>query len=146
MMMLAIGSVDSQQQKQQKRSSPDRETARVLAARLNGANEALTPGDPKARGVALIRIFYTERRLCWRISVRDLAGATAAHIHKGEEGQAGPPIVTLSVLEQGAVSEGCVAVERTLLRDILLNPGSYHVNVHSVRFPTGAVRGQLYSP
>ena len=130
----------------QKGRSPERETARVLAARLTGTNQVLTPGDPKARGVALIRIYYTERRLCWRVSVRDLAGATAAHVHKGEEGQAGPPMLTLSVPENANVAEGCVAVERALLRDMLLNPGSYHVNVHSTRFPTGAIRGQLFSP
>lgn len=130
----------------QKAQSSDRETARVLAARLSGANQALTPGDPKARGVALIRIYYTARRLCWRITVQDLAGATSAHVHKGEIGQAGPPILTLSVPETGEPAQGCMAVERAVLRDMLLNPASYHVNVHSARFPTGAVRGQLFSP
>ena len=130
----------------QKPRSSERETARVLAARLSGSNQALTPGDPKARGVALIRIYYTARRLCWRITVRDLAGATAAHLHKGEVGQAGPPMLTLSVPENGEPAQGCIAVERAILRDMLLNPGSYHVNVHSSRYPTGAVRGQLFSP
>lgn len=131
---------------QKKGRSSDRETPRVLAARLNGANEALSAGDPTARGVAVLRIFYTERKFCWRISVRDLAGATAAHIHKGEAGQAGPPILTLSVSAKSNVADGCSTAERALLRDMLLNPDSYHVNVHSARFPTGAIRGQLYSP
>lgn len=131
---------------QRKARAADRETPRVLAARLNGANQALSAGDPTARGVAVVRIFYTGRRLCWRITLRDLAGPTAAHIHKGETEQAGPPILTLSVPEKGNVAEGCTGVERTVLRDILLHPDSYHVNVHSTRFPTGAIRGQLFSP
>lgn len=130
----------------QKGRPTEGETARVLAARLNGANQVLNAGDTKASGVALLRIYYTERRLCWRVTLRDLVGATAIHVHKGELGQAGPPIVTLSAPADGNVAQGCVAVERALMRDMLLNPGSYHVNVHSRRFPTGAVRGQLFSP
>ena len=131
----------------QKKARPsDRETPRVLAARLTGANQALSAGDPSASGVAVVRIFYTGRRLCWRVTLRDLVGPTAAHIHKGETEQAGPPVLTLSVPQKGNVAEGCAGVERAVLRDMLLNPESYHVNVHSARFPTGAIRGQLFSP
>ena len=67
---------------------------------------------------------------------------TAAHIHEGGPGVAGPVIVPLEAPADG-LSKGCVEVDSLIVEGILTNPGGYYVNVHTPSLPDGAVRGQL---
>lgn len=80
--------------------------------------------------------------VCYSIAVSNIAPATAAHIHDAPAGQTGPVVVTLAPPADGS-SEGCVAADRTLIKDVRKNPSEYYVNVHNADFPAGALRGQL---
>lgn len=118
------------------------EGGRFLTASLTGANEVPGPGDPDGTGTAVVSVKPSSQRLCFELSVDNIAPATAAHVHDGPAGVAGPVVVTLTPPSDGS-SEGCVTADKTLLKDIKKNPTEYYVNVHNTEFPAGAVRGQL---
>ncbi len=67
---------------------------------------------------------------------------TVAHIHKGAEGQSGPPVLTLATPAGGSTG-GCVEVKADLAKALAEKPGDYYVNVHSKAYPTGEARGAL---
>lgn len=114
-----------------------------LETRLTGAEEAPGPGDPDGRGRVELRINVDKRKVCWKLRVNDIAPATAAHIHVGEAGVAGPVVIPLSAPTNG-FSSGCATnVDRDLLADITHHSEDYYVNVHNAEYPAGAVRGQL---
>lgn len=115
---------------------------RPLSAVLTGAAEVPGPGDPDGAGTAQLRVNPGAERVCVELVVRNIAAATAAHIHKAPVGQAGPAVVTLPTPSSGR-SSGCRSVPRAQALDILKNPGAYYVNVHNGPHPAGAVRGQL---
>ena len=83
-----------------------------------------------------------QQEICFQLSVQDIAPATAAHIHVGELGVAGPVVVGLIAPSDG-FSSACVSVDRDLIKAIRQDPENYYVNVHNAEFPPGALRGQL---
>lgn len=114
-----------------------------LDAKLTGAAEVPGPGDPDGKGKAEVEIKHNYSRLCYELKVSKILPATAAHIHAGAAGVAGPVVVHLAAPTNGK-SKGCVAVDPTLGRAIAENPEAYYVNVHNAAHPGGAVRGQLH--
>lgn len=118
------------------------EGGRKLATALTGAAEVPGPGDPDGSGTATVTVNPGQNRVCYELTVSNIVAATAAHIHEGAAGVAGPVRVTLSAPNDGD-SAGCVDVARELALEILRDPGDYYVNVHNSAFPAGAVRGQL---
>jgi hypothetical protein len=115
---------------------------RPLSATLTGAAEVPGPGDPDGSGEAFVTLNPGLKKVCFQLSVSDIAPATAAHIHEAPVGVAGPVVVGLVPPTDG-FSSGCVSVDFDLILDIIQNPSEYYVNVHNANFPAGAVRGQL---
>jgi CHRD domain len=119
---------------------------RKLTASLTGAAEVPGPGDSDGAGSAAIRLNHGQGQVCFRLSVSNLTlPATAAHVHRGAAGQAGPPVVTLTAPDATGSSSGCVTASRELVKEILKNASGFYVNVHTTDFSDGAVRGQLSS-
>ena len=112
----------------------------ALEAHLTGKQEVPGPGDPNGSGDAVVKVFRA--KVCYKLDVRRIAPATAAHIHLGRRGEAGPVVVTLEPPTDGS-SRGCVDVGRALSRNLREHPQAYYVNVHNKPFPDGAIRGQL---
>jgi hypothetical protein len=113
-------------------------------AELTGAAEVPGPGDPDARGFAFIQPIVADGVLCHHIDVVGIAPATAAHVHIGAAGVAGPVVVTLNTPNFEGIAGGCVEdVDPALLQAIIDDPAGYYVNVHNAEYPDGAVRGQL---
>jgi hypothetical protein len=67
---------------------------------------------------------------------------TFAHIHAGAKGTPGNIVVPLST---GVTfkRKGCVHASAAVIRAIAKHPHSYYVNIHSKKYPNGAVRSQL---
>jgi CHRD domain len=112
---------------------------------LSGAAEVPGPGDPDGSGSASLQLNPGQGEICYDLAVENIAPATAAHIHVGAVGVAGPVVVPLAPPTSGS-SSACAAVARDLVLAILKNPAGYYVNVHNAEFPAGAVRGQLSLP
>ncbi|WP_314175775.1 CHRD domain-containing protein [Streptomyces winkii] len=121
---------------------------------LNGAQEVPGPGDPDGTGTLLYRVSHG--KLCYKLSVSNIAPPTAAHIHFGPRGEAGPVAVTLNTPPENGSSRGCIRAQRTQtaanaasvltfweLEGIKRNPFFFYTNVHNTQFPSGAIRGQL---
>jgi hypothetical protein len=108
-----------------------------LHATLTGKAE--TPkGDPDGAGTAEVKI--NGKSVCWEIKASKVTTLTAAHIHKGGMGVAGPVVVPFG----GAFkSKGCMNTTAAIAGAIKKNPAAYYVNVHNAKYPGGALRGQL---
>lgn len=117
---------------------------RTLSAVLSGPAEVPGPGDADGTGMANITLDPAQRQVCFELSVSNIEPATAAHIHEGAEGVAGPVVVPLNPPPTNGSSKGCVSdVNLELIQNIIQHPEQYYVNVHNADFPGGAVRGQL---
>jgi hypothetical protein len=113
------------------------------AALLGGAAEVPT-GDPDGTGLAVVTI--SGSNVQFFIGVTKIAAPTAAHIHRGAPGVAGPIVVGFTVSFAAGSTSGSVNVtDQALLDEIRANPAGFYVNVHNADFPGGAVRGQLAS-
>ncbi|HEY5877535.1 MAG TPA: CHRD domain-containing protein [Nakamurella sp.] len=110
---------------------------------MTGAQEVPGPGDPDGSGTAALRLNPGLGLVCFELTVTGIAPATAAHIHVGAAGAAGPVVVGLNPPPTTGASSGCVSADRAVIRAILVDPASYYVNVHNAQFPAGALRGQL---
>jgi CHRD domain len=90
-------------------------------------------------GSATMRARLGGTSLCYTLTVTGLTNVTAAHIHRVSTDAI---VVPLTAPTTGT-SDGCVTVDKALLREILRDPGAFYVNVHTVSFPNGQVQGRL---
>ena len=122
-------------------------TAVHLEGTLTGEQEVPGPGDRNGSGKAVLRVSKT--RVCYALRAERIERPTAAHIHVGRPGVAGPIVVTLNTPQpvsggEGFASRGCERIERGLSRNLRMHPARYYVNVHNNQFEAGAIRGQLH--
>ena len=124
------------------------ERSRALFSYMNGKKEVDAEGKKNAgdrNGLGTFSAVVDSGQLCYGITVRDIDAPVAAHIHRGGPNTAGPVVVPLTQPTAGdpGASSACVAVEDSLLGEMLRRPNRFYVNVHTGPFPNGAVRGQL---
>lgn len=138
----------------------------VLSADLDGRAEVGADGNNRIvgdpNGVGEAYVFGVDgdpdrNTLCYVLLADNIADIDAApgapfvaHIHEGEAGENGPPVVTLAWPQNGQ-SADCISVGDSRIAagttpgDIFENPETYYVNVHNAEYPAGAIRGQLNS-
>jgi len=113
---------------------------------MTGAAERPGPGDPDGTGTAWLSLNFGQMQVCYTLQVENITlPAVAAHIHKAPATDPGPVVIPLIPPDATGMSSGCAEVtDAALLLDILVHPGDYYVNVHTLPgFAAGAVRGQL---
>jgi hypothetical protein len=148
--LLVAGAMASGKAKPQTRSGAKAKLEnRALFAVLTGgkevdANGQRGVGDPDGRGS--FTAIVDGDQLCFGITVKNVDQPVAAHIHKAKPSRPGPVVVPLTQPSGGdpGASSGCVTVDTALARAILKHPHRYYANVHTMAFPGGAVRGQLF--
>ena len=109
----------------------------VLKATLSGTAE-WPKGAPNGSGTATIRV--DGAKVCWTLKVSGTDKPLAAHIHKGGPSLAGPVVIPLG---KAYKASGCATSAAAVTRALVKSPAGYYVNVHTKRYPAGAVRGQL---
>jgi CHRD domain len=111
-----------------------------LTAQLRGTNER--PAAPASnRGRAEITLRPTTGKVCWDFTITKIDGAgTAAHIHKGRPGVAGPVYIPLGTTFK---RQGCASAPKAKINAVKRNPSAFYVNIHNAKHPAGAMRGQL---
>ncbi|MEE8478174.1 MAG: CHRD domain-containing protein, partial [Gemmatimonadales bacterium] len=120
-----------------------------LTAMLDGASEYPGPGDDDGSGSATVTISGTT--LTYTVTVSGIGEPTAAHIHAGAAGTAGP--IAVDLVPEGAafVADGSGGYTLTWTQEIFpaqasemaTNFANFYVNVHTTAFASGALRGQL---
>lgn len=121
--------------------------ARRIAGCRSNYRFRVQPGSG-GTGSALITVNRGQQEVCWHISASNIAlPATASHIHKAAPGVQGPIALNLAPpAENDGSWSACKSppdVNRTVVEEIVENPGAYYVNVHNTVYPPGAVGGQL---
>lgn len=110
-----------------------------------GAQEVPSKGDPDGSARATLTV-SGGRRLCYDIRPKKLETAQQAHIHKGQKGKAGAIFVDLFTTPKPARNgkiTGCAKITAVQLASLRATPSGFYLNVHTKRYPSGAVRGQL---
>jgi hypothetical protein len=124
----------------------------LYATSMNGANERPNPVTTSATGNAYLE--GGSAALRYHITVSNMTGVTAAHIHRGTASEAGPILRTLfmptsptgavnGTLTTGAftATDGNQITMDSLL--VLMRNGNAYVNVHTTANPGGEIRGQV---
>jgi hypothetical protein len=113
----------------------------AYCAELRGAGPASDALDPAATGSARLELGGASIR--FHIRAANLGKVVATHLHQGGAGVNGPMAIELNPGFTGDVLDGSVPVESDLSARILANPSQFYVKLHSLKFPGGAIRGQL---
>ena len=124
------------------------------AKAANSAYLSVGP-DRNATGAALLQ-HVGGNTVCYGFTLRRADTPTVVHIHKGRAGQTGDPVITFANVPKGkdgapsgdpGASSGCKVLtdagEIAALVRIKAKPYRYYVNIHTEKYPDGAVRGQL---
>lgn len=124
---------------------------RPLTAELSGDNEN-PPTGHEATGTAEVTLNQGLGEVCADIETTGFEEdeVIAGHIHVGSSIENGPVVVDLQVTSPD--HSICVSLDREdpgfeafqeLIKDIRQNPSGYYVNLHTLEFPAGVIRGQL---
>ena len=125
-----------------------------LNAKLTGQEE-VPPVQTEATGTV---VFHpSEDSVHFIADASNIQGVTAGHIHTGNPGENGPPVVTLFKFDS---PQNEVDLDDTITADTLEGPlqgkqisdlitamsnGSTYVNIHTEQNPNGEIRGQIMS-
>lgn len=142
---------------------------RNFTAPLSGDAERPDPVDTNATGVGIFHLSKDGTELSYKLIVANIENVLQAHIHCGSAEVAGPvvaflypsgpPPVLIPGRTDGILAEGTITAGDVIPRpdspacpggvadfdDLLakLRSGDAYVNVHTVQFPGGEIRGQI---
>jgi hypothetical protein len=110
-----------------------------LGAKLSGKHE-VPSGSPVGHGIVNLNLKAASGQVCWKFEIVGLPRPASAHIHRAPAGKAGPIVIALGGTYK---AKGCTSAPKKTIEAIESNPNAYYVNVHTAKYPDGAIRGQL---
>jgi hypothetical protein len=117
----------------------DGQLPKVFSATLTGAEET-PPNNSPGKGVGVL-VFHPGDKTFTATVVANGVAETAAHIHDGAPGVAGPIIFPLTKQPGSVQWKGTGTM--TPDQETKLRAGNLYFNVHSPTFPNGEIRGQI---
>lgn len=132
-----------------------------LRTHLSG-DEEVPARDTAAQGQAIFQVNGDETAISYKLNVANIENVTQAHIHIAPAGSNGgivvwlypsaPPSQLIPGRTQGTLGEGEITAASLVgslagkpLSDLLaaIHDGRAYVNVHTLQFPPGEIRGQI---
>lgn len=128
---------------------------KIFRAALSGKQEVPAVKTP-ARGD--LKMIYKGGEMSYELNVSRITSPTAAHIHRGKPGEAGPPLVGLfggpvkmgrfkGILDEGLITDESLLgeLEGKTVADLvrIIEAGEAYVDVLTVTYPAGEIRGQI---
>ena len=97
--------------------------------------------DGSEHGDALLHLYPTKNKICYRLTVDDtVRPVDAAHLHRGSECETGQAVLNLRAVDRGECIRG---LGERFIRNVKRHPERYYVDVQTSN-PSGDVRGQLF--
>jgi len=139
-------------------------TASLGMAASHGYKAMLTGKDivpsveTQATGEAIFTLSKDGKELTYTLTVKDIEGATAAHIHAGNKGENGGPLAGLFAgpkkegMFSGEIAKGTITDKNLMgplagkkVKDLVkvIKDGGAYVNIHTEKNPNGEIRGQI---
>jgi CHRD domain len=116
-------------------------TPKTFTVHMTGSQE-VPKGSPTGSGTFQYQLLPSQGVLCFSLKWSKIDTPTASHIHKATKGKAGNVVIVLFGKAPVGHS-GCRKASKSLLTAIGKHPKDYYVNVHTKKYPNGAIRGQL---
>ncbi len=114
----------------------------TLCAHLEGAGESSDALDGVNKGFAVLHLERTAIR--FSIDAPGLETVVATHIHHGSAGTNGPMVWEINPGYKGDSVHGSASgIPPGVITLIARDPAEYYVKLHTLKFPGGAIRGQL---
>jgi hypothetical protein len=112
----------------------------TLSAKLVGTVE-VPKGSPSGHGIVNLTLDAAKGTVCWTFTgITGIGTPAAAHIHLAPAGKAGAVVVPFGA---AYTAKGCQTATKKVIAAIESSPNGYYVNVHTAKYPKGAIRGQL---
>jgi hypothetical protein len=108
---------------------------------MTGGQE-VPKGSPKGSGTFSYQLVTKTGLLCYSLKWSGIDTPFASHVHKAPKGTEGAVVIPLST-SAPVKHSGCVKVKKSLLAAIAKQPSAYYANIHTKKYPAGALRGQL---
>jgi hypothetical protein len=132
-----------------------------FSASLSGKDE-VPPTESNSTGTAKFQVDENSSQVSYWVNVTGIKKINQAHIHNGTEGLNGDIVVTLTKTKsaKGNDSPPNIGFSGNITKDDLQGPlkdkeltdlvslmsdGNAYVNVHTDKYPDGAIRGQISS-
>jgi hypothetical protein len=133
----------------------------TFSASLSGKDE-VPPTESNSTGTAKFQVDENSSQVSYWVNVTGIKKINQAHIHNGTEGQNGDIVVTLTKNKSAKGNDGPpnIGFSGNITKDDLQGPlkdkeltdlvslmsdGNAYVNVHTDKYPDGAIRGQISS-
>jgi hypothetical protein len=128
-------------------NGPDSDAV-FLSTFLKGKNEVPTlagprVGDRNGRAVSVLRIAGDQ--VCYSLAWSGIGAPTLGHVHAGEKGVNGDvaiPLFGTAMPDTVRAAAGCVTADGDVVDALKDRPEDFYANMHTEKFPGGAVRGQ----
>ena len=114
---------------------------------LNGANEVPSTGS-SATGTLVAVLSKDQKSLTFSLQTQGLKNITVAHFHHARQGVSGPVVRPININQQTGTASGVwTSTDAQPLTPELVQAllkGHIYINVHTVHFTNGEIRGQLF--